>query len=345
MKRIGIGIIGTGFGASVQLPGFLNLPEAHVIGIASSDGARSKELQKKYDLPQYFHSWQELIACKDIDIVSVASAPLFHEEQARAAIAAGKHVLCEKPFTMSAAAARSLLDGAKKAGITHGINFEFRELAAMQLLKKEVKNIGTVKQATFSWIVGSWADPTRPWRWQCDRAQGGGILSALGVHLFDAAWWMVGPAAKLRADLGIAVKTRPSSDGTMKEVTSEDTALIEMETSNGTTITVNLSNVDIDGKGLTIELEGETGTLMLESLSQDYGTGLRVKRDGEVLLDFATPETGIDQRIPPFEQLARRFIAAAAVHEPFEPSFEHGVYARTLYDAALESHGSWVDIG
>ncbi|MFA5799507.1 MAG: Gfo/Idh/MocA family oxidoreductase, partial [Candidatus Peribacteraceae bacterium] len=86
---LGIGIIGAGFGASVQLPGFLGLPEARVIGIASKDGKKTEELSKKFNLPKKFSSPDELIACGEIDLVSVAVPPFAQQELILKAIKAG----------------------------------------------------------------------------------------------------------------------------------------------------------------------------------------------------------------------------------------------------------------
>ena len=107
--KVRIGIIGTGFGASVQLPGFLGLNEAEVIGIASNDPKRSLELQKKYKLPKAFTSYDELLECDEIDLVSIATAPADHERLVKKALEMGRHILCEKPFTMSSRDRKSVV--------------------------------------------------------------------------------------------------------------------------------------------------------------------------------------------------------------------------------------------
>jgi predicted dehydrogenase len=319
MDSIGVGIIGQGFGAKVQLPGFSGLDGVHVVGIAGRDG------------------WQALVESPDVQLISVSSPPFTHEEIVSAAIAAGKHVLCEKPFTLNTASAQRLLDQAEEAGIVHGVDFEFRELPALQKLHERLNSgeLGNVQRAEFNWVVGTWADPKIPWRWQCDKAQCGGIVGALGVHLFDAVEWLIGPVETVKGHCDIKIPQRPDRNtGDMKPVTAEDHANIDMTLASGTPIQVQLSNVDSNGSGLTIHLECERGILRLESASQDYAKGLRVIENDQVLLnDEAVP--GIDGRIAPFQKLATRLTTAIRDNNRgFKPSFTEGMRSTWIREQA-----------
>lgn len=319
MEPLGVGIIGQGFGAKVQLPGFSGIDDVHVVGIAGRDG------------------WQALVENPDVHLISISSPPFTHEEIVSAAIAAGKHVLCEKPFTLNTASAKRLLDQAEQAGVAHGVDFEFRELPALQLLKQRLMSgeLGAVEHATFNWIIGTWADPTLPWRWQCDASQGGGIVGALGVHLFDAVEWLIGPVASVAAACGTTVKHRPDKlTGDMKPVTAEDHATIDLSLASGIPVTVCLSNVDAQGKGLTIDLTCEHRVLHLESASQDYAKGLRVIENDKLLLDDAAIP-GIDGRIAPFQKIATRLITAIRENDrTFNPSFREGIRSTWIREQA-----------
>ncbi len=353
MSRVGVGIIGAGFGASVQLPGFLRIPDAEVIGIVSTNSGTSETLAKAYGLPRAFGSWQEMLACDDIDLVSIATPPLPHAVIAHAALAARKHVLCEKPFTRSAADARALLDAAEHAGVVHAVDFEFRELPAMQMLKKYVTEgeMGTLRSARLEWIVGSWADPERPWSWQCDASLGGGILGSLGVHLFDAAEWLLGPMQRLRATTGIGIIERPHEVGTMKTVTSEDHVKIALQGSNGLPVQIALSNIEPAGTGLTLQIEGDAYTMILESATVGYAEKLRVRTvtrgTSRTLLEpDIVPSVG-DARIGIFQSFATRLVRAVHAHDTtFRPSFIEGLRTDMLYEATMQSAKTkeWVDI-
>lgn len=342
-----IGIIGTGFGAAVQLPAFLNIPEAKVMGMASTKKESSERLAAAHHLPHVFSSWEELVASPDIDLVSVASPQMTHREIVGAAIAAGKHVLCEKPFTLSSHQAQKLLDEAEAAGIIHGIDFEFRGLLEPYL---QSLNFGAPKSADLQWIIGTWADPARSWGWQCDRGLGGGVMSALGVHLLDAAEWMFGPAKALTATTGITLKQRKDASGAIRPVTAEDYADITLVGSKDLPIHIAVSNVNTQGAGLSIHIEYERGAFILKSTAQDFGKGLRIftqtqGKDPELLHEQG-PADG-DARIPLFQTLATRMVQAMQERDhSFRPSFAEGVRMQKLCEAVRKSaeQGSRVDI-
>jgi predicted dehydrogenase len=347
-KRIGIGIIGTGFGATVQLPGFLSISDAEVIGVASRNSRRAQEFATMHNLPQTFASPEELIASPDIDLVSVATPQATHKEFAEAVIAAGKALLCEKPLTLTAKDAQMLLEKAQAADIVHATDFEFRELPAWQLLHQRIKNgsIGNIKSAKLNWITGSWSNPARPWGWQCDETVGGGIISALGVHLFDAAEWLVGSASSLKATTKIKIAERPDAHGSMKKVTAEDTADIEMKTTNDVPVSIGLSNVAPSEPGVLIQIDGDKGTLLLQSTSKDYGRSFRLTENGKILMEDETIYEG-DARIPPFTKLAIRLIKAVREHDTgFSPSLMEGVRTQMIREAVLQANktGNWVNI-
>lgn len=351
-KPIGIGIVGAGFGGKVQLPGFLGMPDAKVIGMAAKGDARFRDLADKHGF-RAFASYQELIACEDVELVSVTTPPFAHEEIVNAVLDAGKHVLCEKPFTLSVSSGKKLLGRAKTANIVHGIDFEFRELPAMRALHEGIRKnlIGKVNSVDIRWTVRGWSDPSQPWRWQCDRSLGGGVLGAMGVHMFDASEWMFGKTKRVSAEVGTHIQERDDGQGGRKAVTSEDHGVVQMETADGIDVNVTLSNVDPDGKGLWISVHGEGGSLYLESESPDYGRGLSVRREDKNGASHAVhtddvPED-VDGRLPPFQSLASRLLKAVRENDPsFTPSFQEGVRAQMIREAAIRSSdtGSRVDI-
>lgn len=354
LQKVRVGIIGTGFGATVQLPGFLGLTECEVIGIASHDPKRSIELQKKYKLPQSFTSPEALLESDDIDLVSIASKPTDQEKYVHEAVLVGKHVLCEKPFTMSVSAAKTILKEANTAGIIHATDFEFRELPALKFFVSRLMTgvTGRIVYGELRWLVGTWADPKRVWRWQCDKDQGGGVLGALGVHLFNAAESMLGTLDKVQAETGILITERKDENGDKKAVTSEDHATIELKGKYGIPVRLLLSNVDAKGTGFGITVRGEKGVLLLESTSQEYGSGLRVREGANpdaatIVYEDPKPASG-DARIPLFQAFAKRLLTAVHTDDrTFSPSFQDGVRAQMFLEGVRASAETrtWVDIG
>ncbi|MGH7409799.1 MAG: Gfo/Idh/MocA family protein, partial [Candidatus Methylomirabilis sp.] len=89
---VGVGIIGTGFGRQVHIPGLMAVPNARVVGVASRQYERARQVAAEFSLPRHFASWRELIECPEIDAVTIAAPPACHEEMALAALAGGKAV-------------------------------------------------------------------------------------------------------------------------------------------------------------------------------------------------------------------------------------------------------------
>jgi predicted dehydrogenase len=350
---LGIGIIGAGFGANVQLPAFKSLPGVKVVGIAARTQAAAKPAADANGII-CFDSAQELIASADIHAVSIATPQSAHRDIVTAALKAGKHVLCEKPLGRDAKEAEELCLLAEALGVVHMVDFEFRELQAWQWLKKKVDSMeGQIRHAEFRWILGSWADPARPWFWHCDRNLGGGVLQSHGSHAFDAIEWFFGPIRRLVARTQIAIPTRLDEVNKKRTVTAEDTAHLLLECSGGKTVTLDLSLTSPCGTGQWIEVHTTKQTLVVGTTETfRYGRNVRAWEGNlheDTLREVSLPDEGKeeDKRIPLVRLLAGRFVEA--IHQKnldVSPSFRHGLRAQVLREAALQSaeKGMWVRV-
>src|SRR5207237_10121751 len=99
---IGIGIIGTGFARTTQLPAFRAGEGARGVAIASGHRENAERVARECDIPVVASDWREVVAREDVDLVCIATPPFTHAEIATAALDAGKSVLCEKPMAMNA---------------------------------------------------------------------------------------------------------------------------------------------------------------------------------------------------------------------------------------------------
>src|SRR5688572_8946617 len=120
-----VGIAGTGFIGAVHARA-ARLAGARLVGVAASSAARSVEAAEALGADQAFASAQELVESDDVDVVHVCAPNHLHAPLTEAALAAGKHVVCEKPLALDSAAAQRLVTAAADAGRVATVPFVYR---------------------------------------------------------------------------------------------------------------------------------------------------------------------------------------------------------------------------
>ena len=186
MSPIRVGIIGTGFGAAVQLPGFQCVDGVEVVAVVSGRLDRARAVAAEHGVPHAFTDYREMLRAVPLDLVSVTAPPYLHYEMTLAAFAAGAHVLCEKPLAMNTQQAKEMFAAAERAGRVHAVDHEFRYVPARATVKRLIDE-GAVGDPYFVRIADLVASrPERYYGWWFDRARGGGLLQAIGAHYVDA---------------------------------------------------------------------------------------------------------------------------------------------------------------
>lgn len=146
-----------------------------------------------------------MVSDPDIDVISVCLPNFLHVEVVRAALAAGKHVICEKPLALNAAEARPLHEEAKAAKSVSATVFNYRRIPALADLKTRIEagDIGAPVQIMVRFQCDYAAEPTLPhsWRYEFDKA-GPGALLDLGTHAIDMARFLFGDIAGGIDDFG-----------------------------------------------------------------------------------------------------------------------------------------------
>lgn len=360
---IGVAIIGTGFGQKIHIPGFQAHHRTQVIAVYHRDLQKAEAIAHTHGIPNAFSDMDQLLAFPEIQAVSISTPPFLHYEQAKAAILAGKHVLLEKPTTMSVAEAQQLQEMALRAprnseGNAHNVvtalDFEFRFVPAWQRLAELLAEgfVGKVRLVKVDWLVSGRADPNRVWNWYARKDQGGGALGAMGSHTFDYIAWLFGRARRLWGSLSTTISTRPDPAGVQQPVTSDDACSILLELEDGTPCQIALSSVTYQGRGHWLEVYGDRGTLILGSDNQtDYVHGFKLwgAKAGESLTEVPIPErlefpkTYSDGRLAPFIRVVDNWIRAIDQGTSLTPSLEEGIYSQQLMDLTHQSNntGNW----
>lgn len=358
-QPLSVAVVGTGFGQKVHIPGFQAHPLTQIAAVYHRDLAQAKALAQEYDIPHACSAIEEVVALPEVQGVSISTPPFLHFEMAKTVLQAGKHLLLEKPTTLSASQAQELYHLAAETGAVTAMDFEFRYAPAwlrFQELLSDGYFIGHKRLVKIDWLVSGRADPRRPWNWYARKDKGGGALGALGSHTFDYIHWLFGPVKRLCAQLRTAIPTRPDPEtGEQKPVDADDTCTLLLELADGTPCQVCISAVTYQGRGHWVEVYGDRGSLILGSDNQnDYVHGFKLwaALAGEALELQEIPDrlafekTFADGRIAPFMQVVDRWVQGIEQGKSLGPSLTEGVYSQLLMDLTHQSHETrnWVDV-
>ena len=362
MKKspIGIGIIGSGFARTTQIPGYRDCPGAKVVAIASRQRERAELVAREFDIPNVANDWQGLISRPDVDLVSVVTPPSTHMEIVLAALKHGKAVLCEKPMAMNADESKRMVEAARAAGLLALIDHELRFLKSRQAMHSMLLNgsIGQVRHCNYVFRSDYRGKADRAWDWWSDQKMGGGTLGAIGSHVVDSFRWMLGvEVTKVIGLLSTHIKRRPDKDGKeSRAVTTDDEAKLLFRFADGpltneTTGAASLSVVESGKHENRLEIYGTSGALMVaeggELWHSPFGSG--AWRSVEVESDQMAQGMRQSSWSRGFSTYARRIIDAlqsGKTNVRDAATFEDGHRVQQVLDAARASNesGSWTNI-
>ena len=203
-----VAVVGTGFGCLTHVRA-LRAAGFDVTALVGRDPAKTKARAERFGVPNPCTSLAEALLLAEV--VTVATPPHTHAPLVLEALAAGKHVLCEKPFARSAGEARQLLAAAEEAGVVHMVGTEFRWSTGQALAARVIREgaIGDPRLATFLLHVPMLADPAGELPdWWADAGQGGGWLGAEAAHMVDQVRVTLGEFEGVSAGLNV-VSDRP----------------------------------------------------------------------------------------------------------------------------------------
>ncbi|MEM9090908.1 MAG: Gfo/Idh/MocA family oxidoreductase [Cyanobacteria bacterium P01_F01_bin.53] len=350
MAQIGVAVIGTGFGKKVHIPGLAAHHRTDVVAVWNSDLAKSQAVANECGIGMATNQLADILTNPAVQAVTLATPPFAHYEMACDIIKAGKHLLLEKPVTLSVGEAKHLQQLAEENNVIVVPDFEFRFIPAWQhfaaLLSSGI--VGQKRLVKIDWLASSRANPERAWNWYAQKSQGGGALGSIGSHTFDYVNWLFGPAAEISATLSTSIPTRPDpATGELKPVDSDDVCAISLVLADKTLCQITLSAVSYAGRGHFIEVYGDKGTLVIGNPSQtDYVNGFKVffsEQGGElkeipVPENLAFPKVFADGRIAPFIRVVDHWVNCIDAGKESAPGMDEGVYSQLLMDLTHRSH-------
>jgi predicted dehydrogenase len=221
-----IGIVGTGWGARVQVPTFREAG-LDVVAIAGFHRNKTRELASELDVRPH-DTWREVVSAPDVDLVSIVTPPSEHREMAIAALEAGKHVICEKPTALNALEAEHLVAAAKRRPEQIAIiDHELRFLPSWREARAGAGVIGDIRYAEVRYSSPARGDRSRGWNWWSEASRGGGIWGAVGSHFVDSLRYFGMEIESAQGLMRTTIDRRPFEDGT-REVTSDDFASVDL---------------------------------------------------------------------------------------------------------------------
>ena len=349
--KIGVALVGTGFGQKIHLPAFQIHPDTEVVALYHRDLEKANSIALEHNIPIASDDLKAICTAETVDVVSISTPPFLHYEMAKLALEHRKHILLEKPLNLNAYETRDLYRLAQQKGLIAMADFEFRFVPAWQLLAEYLQQdyVGDIRLIKIDWLVTSRANPERAWNWYSLKEQGGGALGAIGSHVFDYISWLFGEIGMISGYLGCTIPQRPDpkDNNQLKPVTADDTSLIMLELTNGIPVNVSLSSVTYQGRGHWLEIYGEKGTLVLGSDNlKDYVHGFKLygSQDGNSLeeigvpqrLDF--PKVYSDGRLAPVLRVVDKLVQNIRNQTNMAPSLREGVYSQLLMDLTHQSH-------
>lgn len=329
--RIGIGIVGLGFGERVLLPAFRANAGCEVVGVAAGRPEKARATAGREHLTAY-DDWTALVADPRIGAVVVATPPALHASIAVAALRAGKHVFCEKPLADSLDAAGRMAEAAADAGTANMIDFEFPEIAGWTRGRQIVASgaLGRVRHVSVAWHVETFANRERLANWKTSVAAGGGALNDFAPHVLYYLEWLLGPIDRIWA------APPPDADRDVLVVLS-------LRFRDGATGAVTIATAAPLGDGHAITVYGEQGAMALRNATADYARGFTLQvgtREGGVMqpvpIDVPAGEP-LDGRAAVAGRLVERFVDWVQSGTPARPSFADGLRVQELLDLAWRS--------
>ncbi|GMV66014.1 MAG: Gfo/Idh/MocA family oxidoreductase [Candidatus Omnitrophica bacterium] len=191
-KTLKVGVIGVGGIAHTHFPGWQESPHTEIVALSDVSAEALKSAGEKTGATKLFEKGEDLIACKEIDVVDICTPNMYHTPLTVAALEAGKHVICEKPLAPQPDDIRKMIAARDKSGKMLMTAQHFRFEGSSKALKAEVDKgvLGNVYHAR-CWMLRRSGAPTRPGFIQ-KKHSGGGPCIDIGVHILDLTLWMMG---------------------------------------------------------------------------------------------------------------------------------------------------------
>ncbi len=381
--KIKAGVIGTGFIGPAHVEAARRLGNVEFVAIAEANQQLAEEKAGALEIPRSYGDYRDLLADSEVQVVHNCTPNHLHFPVNKDILAAGKHVISEKPLAMTSGESRQLVQLAKESGLIHAISFNYRYYPLIQHARAMVQagEVGDIFSIHGSYLQ-DWLFLETDWNWRLQPEMSGEsrAIADIGSHWCDLVQFITGlTITRVMADLQTIHKTRMKpkkevetyagkvlepSDYEPQEINTEDYGSVLLELSNGAHGVVTVSQVAAGRKNrVHFEIDGSKCALAWDQENpNDLWIGYRDKANEvlakdpslmhEVAREYAHYPGGHPEAYPDGPKNLCRNVYRAVVgggHMPADPdwsTFEDGHKEMAICDAVLASNKaqSWVDV-
>jgi predicted dehydrogenase len=286
-SEIGSAVIGSGFIGTVHVEALRRIG-VNVLGLLGSSAERGRASADRLGLAHAYGSLEELLADERVRIVHVTSPNELHHPQVRAILAAGRHVVCEKPLAMTSAESAELVRLAAASGLVNAVNFNIRFYPVNQHAAEVIRDgaVGDVRLVTGHYLQ-DWLLHDTDWNWRLEPERGGALRAVgdIGSHWLDLTTFLTGLRVEsVMADLTTFIPVRHKPAGPVEtfsteratetvavDIRTEDVAAILLRYEGGARGSFVVSQLSPGRKNsLTYEIDGSTDAIAWDSETPDH---------------------------------------------------------------------------
>lgn len=381
MKKIKAAIVGTGFIGPAHLEALRRIPNIEVVALCEVNIELAREKATLLGIPEAF-TFEAMLQNPEIDVVHICTPNFLHFSQSKAALLAGKHVVCEKPLATKIEEAEELVALAKEKGLVNAVHFNLRYYPMVRQMKtmRENGDLGDIYSVMGSYLQ-DWLflQTDYNWRLEPDKSGDSRAIADIGSHLLDITEYISGlKITEVMADFSTVHKTRlkplkaietysgkmlNASDYEEVPITTEDHATVMLRFDNGNKGSVTVSQVNAGRKNrLNIEIAGSKANFeWCSERPNEMWIGKRETANQHLMKDpalFSQEAAGLisfpgghNEGFPDTSKQMFKEVYAAVREgkqpvQPSFPTFEDGLRELIICERIIESHKEqgWVKV-
>lgn len=383
MRKIKAGVIGTGFIGPVHVEGLRRLGYVDVLAVAEESQQLAEEKAREMSIEKAHGDYRDLLADKEIEAVHICTPNFLHYKMTKAALEAGKHVICEKPLAMNSEQSGELVALAKEKNLQNAVHFNYRFYPLVQEIRARIAKgeCGKVRLVHGSYLQ-DWMQMDTDWNWRLEPDKGGNsrAVADIGSHWCDLLTYLTGQKIKevfAKLDTVIPVRKKPkgrvetftgAGAGESEEVkiSTEDTATVIFKMADGAIGNFMVSQISPGRKNrLYFEIDCERNSFVWDQEQPESMWVGRRERPSEIVIRDASllseeaakyvhypaghPEAFPDLLKNFFNEFYRPLLDGtplpADAEVPFA-NFAAGDYEVRLVESILHSNNkqAWVDV-